>query len=196
MRYSIELKTKTKTQWVDTVLGDLNAFLQNHADCERKASGMAQNFIAKYPDRLEIIDDLMAISIEELEHFRQVYKIMELRGVYLPERMEKDDYINQFIDAARNGRDERFMDRILIAGIIEARGSERFITIGEELETVDLDLAKFYTQLGRAEAKHIHAFIKMCSHYFSDAIIQARLDELLTIEAAILNNLAFKAKLY
>lgn len=194
MKYSVELKTATKPEWITAVKADFNAFLQNHADCERKASGMAQNFIAKYPDRLEIIDELMAISIEELEHFRQVYHFMELRGVYLPEKMEKDEYINSFIEKARNGRDDRFMDRILMAGIIEARGSERFIAIGEALE--DEELSKYYVQLGRAEAKHIHSFIKMCSFYFSDEEINSRLQELLSIEAEILNALPFKPKLY
>lgn len=194
MKYSVALKTKTQPEWVEAVKADLNAFLQHHADCERKASGMAQHFIAKYPDRLEIIDDLMAISIEELEHFRQVYRFMEARGVYLPSKMEKDEYINGFIGKARNGRDERFMDRILIAGIIEARGSERFITIGEALE--DPELSKYYVQLGRSEAKHIHSFIKMCTHYFSPEVIQKRLDELLDIEAELIASLPYKARLY
>lgn len=194
MKYSIALKSATKPEWVAAVKANFNAFLQNHADCERKASGMAQNFIAKYPDRLEIIDELMAISIEELEHFRQVYKFMELRGVYLPQKMEKDFYINSFIEKSRTGRDERFMDRILMAGIIEARGSERFITIGEALE--DEELSKYYIQLGRAEAKHIHSFIKMCSYYFEDEVIHKRLDELLHLESEIINSLPFEAKLY
>ena len=194
MKYTVALKSTTKPEWVSAVKADFNAFLQNHADCERKASGMAQNFIAKYPDRLEILDELMAISIEELEHFRQVYKFMELRGVYLPQKMEKDAYINTLIQNSRTGRDERFMDRILMAGIIEARGSERFISIGEALE--DEVLSKYYIQLGRAEAKHIHSFIKMCSYYFDDDVIYKRLEELLILEAKIIDSLPFEAKLY
>ena len=120
MKLNLNCRNESRSEWLEAVLNDFNSFLQDHADCERKASGMAQNFIAKYPDRLEILDELMAISIEELEHFRQVYKFMELRGVYLPQKMEKDAYINTLIQNSRTGRDERFMDRILMAGIIEA----------------------------------------------------------------------------
>tara|TARA_B110000037_G_scaffold222100_1_gene295554 strand:- start:2134 stop:2718 length:585 start_codon:yes stop_codon:yes gene_type:complete len=194
MKYKVALKTSTSLDWVDAVKADFTSFLQDHADCERKASGLAQNLTAKYPDRLEIIDDLMAIAIEELEHFRQVYKIMEDRGIPLASRMEKDLYINQFIAAARNGREERYMDRVLMAGIVEARAAERFILIGEHLE--DKSLAKFYIQLGRSEEKHIHVFIKMCSYYFSDEEINIRLNELLEVEAEILANLPITAKLH
>jgi tRNA-(ms[2]io[6]A)-hydroxylase len=194
MKYTVELKSKSSQAWVDAVKADFSSFLQDHADCERKASGLAQNFTAKYPDRLEIIDDLIAISIEELEHFRQVYKIMEDRGVPLARRMEKDEYINRILALARNGREERYMDRILMAGILEARGAERFILIGENLE--DEKLAKFYKQLGKNEEKHIHVFIKMCSYYFPDDEIHQRLDELLISEAEILASLPIAAKLH
>jgi tRNA-(ms[2]io[6]A)-hydroxylase len=194
MKYTVELKSKSSQAWVDAVKADFSSFLQDHADCERKASGLAQNFTAKYPDRLEIIDDLIAISIEELEHFRQVYKIMEDRGVPLARRMEKDEYINRILALARNGREERYMDRILMAGILEARGAERFILIGENLE--DEKLAKFYKQLGKNEEKHIHVFIKMCSYYFKDEEIHARLEELLIAEAEILASLPIAAKLH
>lgn len=194
MKYTVTLKTATNPKWVDAVKADFTTFLQDHADCERKASGMAQNFTAKYPDRLEIIDDLIAIAIEELEHFRQVYKIMEDKGIPLATRMEKDLYINYFIAKARNGREERYMDRILMAGIIEARGAERFMLLGESLE--DEKLSKYYIQLGRSEEKHIHVFIKMCSHYFSDEEINKRLEELLAIEAEIVDNLPITAKLH
>ena len=194
MKYTVKLKTNTNPKWVDAVKADFSTFLQDHADCERKASGLAQNFTAKYPDRLEIIDDLVAIAIEELEHFQQVYRIMVDRGVPLATRMEKDMYVNRFIAFARNGREERFMDRILMAGIIEARGAEKFELIGEALE--DAELSKYYIQLGRSEEKHIHVFIKMCSHYFADKEIQKRLEELLVIEAEIVDSLPITAKLH
>ena len=194
MKYKVKLKVKTNPKWVEAVKADFKTFLQDHADCERKASGLAQNFTAAYPDRKEIISDLIAIAIEELEHFDQVYRIMSKRGIPLPTRMEKDVYINQFIAKSRTGRNERFMDRILMAGIIEARGAERFEMIGEALE--DEKLSKYYIQLGRSEEKHIHVFIKMCSHYFTDEEIYKRLDELLVFEGEIVNNLPITAKLH
>src|SRR5207249_11705107 len=66
------------------------AFLQDHADCERKASAMAMSFVAKYPDRVEIIPELIETGVEELEHFQQVYARMEKRGIPLAKEMTED----------------------------------------------------------------------------------------------------------
>src|SRR5690349_11060233 len=59
MKLSLDLKTESPKAWVDAVMADFNSFLQDHADCERKASAMALSFVAKYPDRKEIIDELI-----------------------------------------------------------------------------------------------------------------------------------------
>ena len=83
MKYSLELATATRPEWVTTVMSNLPAFLQDHADCERKASAMAMSFVAKYPDRVEIIPELIETGLEELDHFRQVYGHMARRGVRL-----------------------------------------------------------------------------------------------------------------
>ncbi|HTD87281.1 MAG TPA: tRNA isopentenyl-2-thiomethyl-A-37 hydroxylase MiaE, partial [Candidatus Binatia bacterium] len=55
MKFSVDLTAATRPEWVKTVMADLPAFMQDHADCERKASAMAMSFVAKYPDRVEII---------------------------------------------------------------------------------------------------------------------------------------------
>ena len=105
---------------------DFDAFLQDHANCERKASAMAMSFVAKYPDRTEIIPELIDTGIEELEHFRDVYEIMKARHVPLPQEIGQDDYVKQLLDSCRSGRVERFMDRLLLAsdGVSEARSVE------------------------------------------------------------------------
>ena len=58
-------------------MANFDAFLQDHADCERKASSMAMSFVAKCPDRTEIIPELIDTALEELEHFKSVYTLME-----------------------------------------------------------------------------------------------------------------------
>ena len=55
-------------------------FLQDHADAERKVSNMCMSFIAKYPNRYEIIDELTQIAVEELLHFKQVYSTYSSKG--------------------------------------------------------------------------------------------------------------------
>lgn len=62
-------------------MADFDAFLQDHADCERKASGFAMSMVAKYPDRTAIIPGLIETALEEMEHFKLVYEIMASRGL-------------------------------------------------------------------------------------------------------------------
>ena len=69
MKLSIELSGHSKKEWIDAVLEDFDSFLQDHADCEHKASAMAMSMVAKYPDRKEIIPELIETAIDELEHF-------------------------------------------------------------------------------------------------------------------------------
>ena len=93
MKFSLDLTVETQSNWIDAVMADIPSFLQDHADCERKASAMALSLVAKYPDRKEIIPELIATGIEELEHFQQVYKIMSSRGIPLASEIEQDPYI-------------------------------------------------------------------------------------------------------
>ena len=109
MKFSVDLIGKSSSAWVDTVLSDFDTFLQDHANCERKASAMAMSFIAKFPDRVEIIPILLDTAIEELEHFKAVYKIMERRQILLPSEIGQDNYVKQLVDQCRSGKVERFM---------------------------------------------------------------------------------------
>ena len=163
---------------------DFDAFLQDHANCERKASAMAMSFVAKFPDRVEIIPELIETAIEELEHFQAVYEIMESRGVKLPAQMGKDEYVQQLVDQCRSGREERFLDRLLLASIVECRGAERFKLVYENLQ--EPELKKFYHQLWASEAKHGNIFVRMALNYFDENIVYKRLDELNKAEALVL----------
>ena len=97
MKLSIELDCPSSKEWIDAVMEDFDSFLQDHANCERKASSMAMSFVAKYPDRKEIIPELIETAVEELEHFQQVYTIMEERGVELPHQIGQDLYVKIII---------------------------------------------------------------------------------------------------
>ena len=125
MKLNLDVACASSPEWIAAVMNDFDSFLQDHADCERKASAMAMSFVAKYPDRVEIIPELIETAVEELEHFRDVYKLMESRGVTLPERMTEDVYAKKLVKQCHSGRNERFMDRLLIASVLETRGAER-----------------------------------------------------------------------
>ncbi len=194
MKVSADLVCASPEGWIGAVIGDFDTFLQDHADCERKASAMAMSFIAKYPDRVEIIPLLIETAVEELEHFQQVYAIMEQRGVQLPRSMGQDPYIQQLLAACRTGREERFIDRMLLASVVECRGAERFRLVYHALP--EGDLKKFYHHLWASEAKHGDIFVRMLFNYFEAYPIYQRLDELISIEADIINRLELRPALH
>ncbi len=196
MKLSLDLSYNSSAEWIATVMADFDSFLQDHADCERKASSMAMSFVAKFPDRLEIIPELIETAVEELEHFRDVYAIMEERGVSLGKEMGRDPYMHELIKYARSGREERFLDRLLIASIVECRGAERFRMVAEALPDSDPELKRFYKRLWTSEAKHGNIFVKMALNYFPEDEVFRRLEELNQNEGEVVKNLPLRAALH
>ncbi len=194
MKYSLELSYASPKEWVQAVMDDFDSFLQDHADCERKASAMAMSFVAKCPDKKEILPLLIDTALEELEHFKQVYEIMEKRGVPLKKEMGEDAYVNSLIKCCRSGQDERLMDRLLLASIIECRGAERFRLVEEALQ--DVELKRFYKNLWASEAKHGNIFVEMALKYWPQKEVYERLQILNEQEGEICKNLKIKASLH
>lgn len=190
----IKLQFNTPQKWIDTVLSDFNSFLQDHADCERKASAMAMSFVAKCPDKIEIIPELIETALEELVHFKMVYEIMEKRGVALKKEMPKDLYIHNLLAAMRSDSNGRLLDRMIVASIVEMRGAERFRLIAEHI--TDTDLKKFYTMLYKSEAKHGDVFIELAKNYWPWPEIEKRIHFFIQLEAEICKNLEIKAALH
>lgn len=194
MKLSIDLACASSPEWVATVMADFDSFLQDHANCERKAGGMALSLVSKYPDRVEIIPELIDTAVEELEHFRDVYAVMQKRGVPLAKEMTQDVYAKKLQDLLRPQSEERFMDRLLLCSVFECRGSERFKLVWENLP--EGDLKKFYHHLWATEAKHGNIFVKMALIYFDKDIVYPRLEELMKAEAEIIQSLPLKAALH
>lgn len=194
MKVSLDLKNDSPPAWVDAVMADFPTFLMDHANCERKASAMSMSLVAKYPDRHFIIKPLIETAIEELEHFRDVVAWMEKLGVSLSQDMQPDPYVNQLISQVRKGRDEGLIDRLCLGSIIECRGAERFRLVEERLE--DGDLKRFYKILWASEAKHGNIFVELALHYFPGELVYNRLNELLEIEAKIIDILPIRSALH
>jgi len=195
MKYSLELAAATRPEWTQTVMSDFPAFLRDHADCERKASAMAMSFVAKYPDRTEIIPELIETGVEELEHFRQVYAHMAKRGIRLAREIAEDPYIKKLVDLCRTDPLHRFLDRLLLASIIECRGAERFRLVCNAIEN-DAELKEFYHHLWTSEAKHGNIFVKMALTYFDEGNVYPRLKELNEAEGRIVETLKLRPALH
>lgn len=194
MQYYLDVGVASKQEWVDAVINDFDAFLQDHADCERKASATAMSFVAKYPNRLEIIPELIEIGIEELEHFKLVYDIMKAHNISLAHVIKEDPYIKGLIKQCHDGRDERFMDRLLVASVAETRGAERFHLVANAME--DPEMKKFYKMLWTSEAKHGNVYVKMALNYFPEDKVYDRLKWWVDIEAAIVEGLEIRPALH
>ena len=194
MKLNLDIATPSKQEWLDAVMDDFPAFLQDHCDCERKASAMAMSFVAKYPDRTEIIPELIEIGIEELEHFQQVYQLMEKKGIRLPASMAADPYVTQLIKRCHSGREQRFLDRLLVASVVETRGAERFRLVSEAQQ--DPEMHRFYKILWASEAKHGHVFVKMALNYFDSEQVYQRLDWWIQQEAEVIDALEIRAALH
>ena len=194
MKLNLDIKTASSPEWIEAVMNDFPSFLQDHADCERKASAMAMSFVVKYPNRVEIIPELIETAIEELNHFEQVYKLMQKRGIQLKHQITEDPYVKLLVKQCHSGRIERFLDRLLIASVVETRGAERFKLVSEHLE--DMSLKKFYKSLWVSEAKHGHIFVKMALNYFDKDQVYSRLETWIDREAESLEKLPIKAALH
>lgn len=194
MQLRIDLEVASSKEWIDAVMNDFDEFLKDHANCERKASAMAMSFVAKYPDRKEILDELIETGIEELEHFNQVYQIMKKRGIQLPHEIGQDIYVKQLLDLCHSGKEQRFMDRLLLASLVETRGAERFRMVYEAVE--DQELKAFYHGLWASEARHGEIFIRMALNYFDEQVVYQRLSEMKLAEAEIIKNLPIKPALH
>jgi len=190
---SIALQSETSPEWIKTILNDFDNFLIDHACCERKANALLMSMIAKYPDRTRIIPQLIELAVEELEHFAEAYAFMERRGLQLG-KDTPDPYVNQLLGAARHGRDERFIDRMLIASVIECRGAERFRIVAENVP--DSELAEFYQRLWKSEVKHAHLFVHLLHREYDPTVIDARLAELTALEAKICAGLELRPALH
>jgi tRNA-(ms[2]io[6]A)-hydroxylase len=178
----LPLRHATPVAWVALVEADFDRFLLDHAACERKAAALCMSLVARFGDYPALVDPLVSLAREELEHFALVHRLLVRRGV-APAADEKDPYVNGLLAAVRHGRDGHLLDRLLVAALVEARSSERFSLLAEHVR--DATLRTFYAQLTRSEAGHYRVFVRLAERYYDKTVVAERLDELLTLEAEV-----------
>jgi tRNA-(ms[2]io[6]A)-hydroxylase len=187
------LREPTPAGWLEVVMRDFPGFMQDHASCERKASAMAMAMVNKFPDHEALIEPMICLAKEELAHFHEVYRILHRRGIPLAVDT-KDPYVTALLKPVRHSRQEYFLDRLLVACLIEARSCERFSIVAEGLE--DPELAPFYQRLAREEAGHFRVFLRLARHYFSEQKVFDRLQYLLDVETAAMLAVPLRAAVH
>ena len=189
----IKLRAATSAEWVDTVMGNFDRFLLDHAAAEKKAAGMAISMLSHYPDKPALVEAMADLAVEEMSHYRDVVRLIHQRGGTTgPDA--KDPYVIAMRACFRKGSEAYLLDRLLVGGVIEARGAERFGLIGEALKPGQLK--RFYTAIARSEERHNDLFVNLAQRYFTADTVTQRLDELLSQEADIVNTLPIRAALH
>lgn len=179
----LPLRSSSPRGWLEAVHASFDQFLQDHAACERKASALAMSLVARYPDREPLLEPMICLAKEELQHFHEVFRLMQKRGVPLASD-EKDPYVSALLRLVRHGREEHFLDKLLVSSLIEARSCERFGLLADSLS--DPELQEFYSRLAREEAGHHMIFIRIARLYFDEPTLEDRFDSLLDAEAEIM----------
>jgi tRNA 2-(methylsulfanyl)-N6-isopentenyladenosine37 hydroxylase len=179
----LHLKCDTLARWLDQVDADLPSILIDHAHCEKKAAGTALNLIFAYVENIELCREMTEIVNEELQHFHMVLALLERRGIRF-RRLTPSSYGRELNDLVRKQEPQRAIDRLLVAGIIEARSCERFHVLAQHVK--DAELAEFYGSLFESEARHHTTYTRLARHFAPDDVVMSRLDELAELEAAII----------
>ncbi|MEM9163120.1 MAG: tRNA-(ms[2]io[6]A)-hydroxylase [Cyanobacteria bacterium P01_F01_bin.4] len=189
----VQLLYESSDQWLQVALDDFDSFLIDHAANEKKASSSALTLAAHYPDKPEVVAAMIELAIEELKHYREVFRLMCDRNLTIPAD-QKDAYIKQLRKVLRVGTETYFLDRLLVASIVESRGLERFSKVAEALPLGPIK--NFYQSLTRAEARHADLFLNFATQYYSASQVTERLAEILPIEADILRSLPVRPALH
>lgn len=180
----LSLKTSTSPRWLEIVEANLDEVLLDHAHCEKKAAGTAMNLIFAYVERVELVKALSAIVMEELDHFKLVIDLLDERGVRF-RRLKPSNYGGQLAQLVRTQEPAKAVDRLLVAGLIEARSCERFALLKDRLS--DRALAAFYQGLFESEARHHASYVQLARLFAGEAEVDRRLDELAAAEAEIID---------
>ena len=182
------LQLPTDPRWVDLASLSLEAILTDHAWCEQKAATSCISLITRYSARERLVQELSPLVTEEWGHFRLVLAELQKRGLQLG-RQRKDVYVNQLMTFEQKGgnEEERFLDRLLIFALIEARSCERFKRLSEGLE--DAYLRQFYRRFMDSEAGHYHLFIELATAYIDKDIVRRRWKEWLDYEAGVMESM-------
>jgi tRNA-(ms[2]io[6]A)-hydroxylase len=187
------LRSTTDPLWLEVALADLDLVLRDHAHCEKKAAAQAMALVSSYPERDRLVRQLSGLAIEELRHFRRVHAELRRRGGVLG-RDPGDPYARALHELARSGAEQRLNDRLLIAGLIEARSHERLSLLAKGV--VEPRLASLYGGLARAEAGHAELFVELAASYAGNDPTRDRLDELSVREAEIVAALPLEPRIH
>ncbi len=160
------LRCKTPDAWVEQAIENLDILLIDHAHCEKKAASSAMNLIFHYSEHYDLLQKMSRIVREEMRHFEQVLAILEKRNIAF-KAIAPARYASGLRQYARDGREEKLIDLLIIGAFVEARSCERFQVIYPHLDT---QLSKFYYGLLNSEARHFRTYLNFAKTFATEDI--------------------------
>lgn len=181
------LQSETNPEWVEAACANTDSILIDHALCEKKAAAFALALITRYPKRMRLIRDMIALAQEELEHFDMVMQELEKRNLTLSKDVG-NPYANALHKFVRQGEPKRLLDSLIVGAFIEARSCERFSLLAKNAPSEEL--RSMYASLLASEAGHYRAYTDIAREYFPVEEVRMRIKEFAEYEASIVKGLA------
>jgi len=178
------LGSETPPAWVEAAVANAPLLLLDHKNCEYKAASNAINLMAKYQERLELINAMSRLAREELVHYEQVLKILKARAIEIVP-LSASRYAAGLRKLVRRKEPGMMTDILLISAFIEARSCERFGAVAPHL---DAELSKFYSGLLASEARHYQGYLKLASLYGDADDIAERIEIIRPVEQALVSD--------
>ncbi|AOE49328.1 tRNA-(ms[2]io[6]A)-hydroxylase [Kangiella sediminilitoris] len=180
------LYCETPKAWLEHALNNMELLLIDHAHCEKKAAATAVKLMFRYPEQIDLLKKLSQLIREEVLHFEQVLEFIEQQGIKYraikPSRYAAG--LHQFVS---KDEPQRFIDGLIIGGIIEARSCERFHALVPYLKDAYPDLAKYYRFLLKSESRHFMDYLELARQN-ADSSIDERLDFFLQKEQELIES--------
>ena len=183
VRPMLSLQSTSSDRWLAQVDAHLEEILIDHAHCEKKAAGVAMNLLFSYVDHVDLARAMTEIVTEELAHFHLVLDLLQRRGIPL-RKLCPSSYGQRLHELVRKQEPERAVDRLLVAGLIEARSCERFALLRDHVS--DRELSEFYGGLFESEARHHSTYVRLAHDFAGEDAVRDRLHWLADQEAAII----------
>ena len=178
------LGVDTPKAWLDKAISQIPILLIDHAHCEKKAAATALNLMYRYPERLELQQQLSRLAREELRHFEQVLELMPSRNVNF-RSLPPSRYAGGLRQQVRKEEPGQLVDLLIIGAFIEARSCERFAALAEVIP--DRELADYYRFLLRSESRHFRNYLKLAERY-AKVDISERVERFRVIENELISS--------
>jgi tRNA 2-(methylsulfanyl)-N6-isopentenyladenosine37 hydroxylase len=182
---ALPLHSRTTIEWARGVLSEPIRLLIDHAFLEKKAATNALELLTRWPGDWVPgwVETMTSVARDEAAHLAQVMRILLRRGGRL-DRIHKNLYANSLRLLVRKGDPAEILDRLLVSALIEVRSCERFAFLAAA--SGDAELAGFYEALFASEFGHYRVFLELARKMMDAAVVEARWQQLLALEAEIL----------